>query len=224
MTVSTYSESTRHQFLRGLYLILDSAWASDCSLEDVLQEAVEAGVRIVQYRDKSDSMQEAYERAKALRAIAPRGKMLFIVNDRCDLALAVDADGVHLGQEDLPVALARRIVGKKLLIGLSTHTIDQIRAAMTGRPDYLGFGPIFPTATKAHHDPVVGVEGLARIRPLTTLPVFAIGGITPPVVSRLREVGADGVAVASGILGATNRQESFRQFMAPFITRDIASR
>jgi len=219
MTVSPpYSESTRDQLLRGLYLILDSAWAPHCSLEDVLQKAVEAGVRIVQYRDKSNSMQEAYERAKVLRAIAPRGKMLFIVNDRCDLALAVDADGVHLGQEDLPVALARRIVGKKLLIGLSTHTIEQVRAAtMTEWPDYLGFGPIFPTATKAQHDPVVGIEGLSRIRPLTTLPVFAIGGIMPPIVSRLREVGADGVAVASGILGATNRQESFRQFMDPFI-------
>ena len=216
MTTRRCLGSDSARFLSGLYLILDVAWASRCSLEEVLQEALNAGVRIIQYRDKASSMQDAYVRAKALRARVPRKKAFFIVNDRCDLALAVDADGVHLGQEDLPVALARQIVGKNLLIGLSTHNPDQVRAGST-EPDYLGFGPIFPTDTKVHHDPVVGVKGLAQIRSLTTLPVFAIGGITPSVIPNLRQAGADGVAVASGILGASDRHEAFRQFMAPFI-------
>ncbi len=216
MTTLQSLGSDHSRILSGLYLILDAAWVSRCSLEDVIQEAVDAGVRLIQYRDKSGSMQDAYRRAKALRAMAPLGKVLFIVNDRCDLALAVQADGVHLGQEDLPVALARQIVGRKLLIGLSTHNREQVRLAPTDEADYLGFGPICPTETKAHHDPVVGVAGLAQVRSLTTLPVFAIGGITPTAIPSLREAGADGVAVASGILGASDRQEAFRQFMAPF--------
>lgn len=205
-----------HELLCGLYLILDAALVDQPVLEEVLREAVEAGVRIVQYRDKTSSMKDAYRRAKRLRGLVPHGKMLFIVNDRCDLALAVEADGVHLGQEDLPVAFARTILGKNRVIGLSTHHADQVRAASQEDPDYLGFGPIFPTTTKADPDPVVGVEGLAPIRHLTTLPVFAIGGITSAAIPRLQAAGADGVAVASGILRAADRQIAFRQFMAPF--------
>ena len=216
MNVSQVLRSGHRELLGGLYLILDAALVPQAVLEDVLVEAVQAGVRIVQYRDKSSSMQEAYLRAKKLRALVPRGKMLFIVNDRCDLALAVEADGVHLGQEDLPVALARIILGTNRLIGLSTHHADQVCAASQDEADYLGFGPIFPTTTKVQHDPVVGVEGLARIRTLTTLPVFAIGGISSSAVSMLREAGADGVAVASGILRASDRAVAIRQFMDPF--------
>ena len=216
MTSSTCGRLENLLSLNGLYLILDGAWASQCSLEAVLREALDAGVRIVQYRDKTNPMQEAFRRAKVLRAMVPPGKMLFIVNDRCDLALAVEADGVHLGQDDLPVPLARQILGRSVLIGLSTHSRAQVLEAIANKPDYLGFGPIFPTATKVHHDPVVGVDGLAQVRLLTALPIFAIGGITPSVIPRLRRVGADGVAVASGILGASNRQEAFRQYMAPF--------
>lgn len=216
MNVSQGLQSEHHERLGGLYLILDAALVDQAVLEDVLDEAVQAGVRIVQYRDKTSSMQETYLRAKKLREMVPREKMLFMVNDRCDLALAVEADGVHLGQDDMPVPLARAILGKQRLIGLSTHHADQVCAASQDKPDYLGFGPIFPTKTKSHHDPVVGVEGLARIRRLTTLPVFAIGGITSSVIPQLREAGADGVAVATGILGAADRQEAFRQYMAPF--------
>lgn len=199
--------------MRGLYLIVDGAWNS---LEEVMTEAVDAGVGIVQYRDKAASMREAYSRAQTLRNIARRGRTLFIVNDRCDLAVAVEADGVHLGQHDLSVALARKVVGEDMLIGLSTHTPDQVKAAVDQGVDYLGFGPIFSTRTKTHHDPVVGIEGLLRVRKLNPLPIFAIGGITPSVIPLLREAGADGVAVASGILDAEDRREAFRRFMAPF--------
>ncbi|MGD9852968.1 MAG: thiamine phosphate synthase [Nitrospirales bacterium] len=208
--------SEHHELLCGLYLLLDAALADQAVLEEALHEAVEAGVRIVQYRDKTNSMKDAYRKAKRLRELVPYGKMLFIVNDRCDLALAVEADGVHLGQEDLPVALARTILGKNRVIGLSTHHAEQVRAASQEKPDYLGFGPIFPTKSKTQHEPVVGVEGLANIRHLTTLPVFAIGGISASAIPRLREAGADGVAVASGILGAPDRRIAFRQFMDPY--------
>ncbi|MGE3938677.1 MAG: thiamine phosphate synthase [Nitrospirales bacterium] len=199
-----------------MYLILDAALVDQAGMEEVVREAVQVGVQIVQYRDKIGSMQEAYLRAKRLRELVPRGKMLFIVNDRCDLALAVEADGVHLGQEDMPVTLARTILGTNRLIGLSTHYADQVYAASQDEVDYLGFGPIFPTKTKTQHEPVVGVEELARIRHLTTLPVFAIGGITSSAIPALREAGADGVAVASGILEASDRPLALRQFIAPF--------
>ena len=215
----TFDHTSRHYFLsrlNGLYLILDERWASHCSLPEVLREAGQAGVKLVQYRNKTGSMKQAYEVASLLRNIAKEFGMLFVVNDRCDLAMAVEADGVHLGQTDLPLSLARRVVRNAMLIGVSTHNPEQVRMATEEGADYLGFGPIFPTSTKSHHDPVVGLQGLKYIRGLTSLPVFAIGGITPDSVSELCQAGANGVAVASGILDAADRPQAFTQYLASF--------
>jgi len=215
----TTSHNSRHRllpFLNGLYLILDEQWASRCSLPKVLQEAGEAGVKLVQYRNKSGSMRHAYIVASELRMVAKEWGMAFIINDRCDLAMAVEADGVHLGQMDLPFALARKLVGPDMLIGVSTHHSVQVQSATKEGADYLGFGPIFSTGTKLNHDPVVGVQGMKDIRALTTLPIFAIGGILPESVSELHQAGANGVAVASGILDAADRQLAFTQFLTPF--------
>jgi thiamine-phosphate pyrophosphorylase len=200
----------------GIYLILDESWASRCSLVEVLCEAGEAGVKLVQYRNKTGSMKQAYVTAHTLRRAAAERSMAFIVNDRCDLALAVGADGVHLGQTDLPLLLARKVVGNTMFIGVSTHNPEQVRMATEEGADYLGFGPIFSTGTKANPDPVVGIEGLSGIRGLTTLPIVAIGGITPDSVPALRAAGANGVAVASAILNAVDRPRMFSQFMATF--------
>ena len=157
-------------------------------------------------------MKDAYLRAKALRQAATEVGALLVVNDRCDLAMAVDADGVHLGQEDLPIAYARQLLGPDKIIGLSTHTVAQVREAGTGQPDYIGFGPIFHTATKADHDPVVGLEGLRAARSLTTLPMFAIGGITAASSGQVMAAGADGVAVISAILTAPDIGLAIRNF------------
>ncbi len=200
----------------GFYLILDESWASRCSLVEVLCEAGEAGVKLVQYRNKMGSMKQAYVAAHTLRRAAGEWTMAFIVNDRCDLALAVEADGVHLGQTDLPLLLARKVVGNTMCIGVSTHNPEQVRMASEEGADYLGFGPIFSTGTKANPEPVVGIEGISGIRGLTTLPVVAIGGITPDSVPALRAAGANGVAVASAILNAVDRPRMFSQFMATF--------
>ncbi len=216
MTVNCNSRHRAIASLKGLYLILDEQWSSRCSLAEVLHEAVQAGVQLVQYRNKTGSMKQAYESAKILREIAKEEAMVFIVNDRCDLAIAVDADGVHLGQTDLPFALARKVVGTEMIIGASTHNSEQVRMAMEEQVDYLGFGPIFPTDTKTNLDPVVGIEGMEQIRGLTTLPIFAIGGVTVESVEKLAKVGANGVAVASGILDAKDRQQAFHQFLRPF--------
>lgn len=161
-------------------------------------------------------MKQAYEAGRVLRNVAAERDMTFIVNDRCDLALALEADGVHLGQVDLPILLARKAVGQKMLIGVSTHNPEQVRLATEEGADYLGFGPIFSTRTKANHEPVVGIEGLAGIRDLTPLPIIAIGGIVPDSVPALQAAGANGVAVASAILNASDRPKALARFMAHF--------
>jgi thiamine-phosphate pyrophosphorylase len=216
MTSDHVSRRPLRSLLNGLYLILDERWSSRCSLPEVLREAGQAGVKLVQYRNKTGSMRDAYKVACTLREIAKEWGMMFLVNDRCDLAMAVEADGVHLGQTDLPLALARKLVGHDMLIGASTHNTEQVQKATEEGANYLGFGPIFPTDTKSDHDPVVGIQGMKHIRGLTPLPVFAIGGVTPEVVPELCQAGANGVAVASGILAAGDRQKAFTQFLAPF--------
>jgi thiamine-phosphate pyrophosphorylase len=200
--------------LSGLYIILDPSVRPARPLTDVLRAAAEAGASLFQYRNKTASMKEAYGEALALRQAAAQAGVLFIVNDRCDLALALDADGVHLGQEDLPLDLARKVMGPGKVIGISTHNPDQVREATNGKPDYLGFGPIFKPGSKQDHDPVVGLEGLRTIRSLTALPVFAIGGIQIDQVSEVMQAGADGVAVISAILKVPDISYAVNAFLA----------
>ena len=192
--------------------MLDPTVRPDRQLHGLLREAAAHGVRLFQYRDKQATMKDAYAKALALRRAATDVGALLIVNDRCDLAMAVNADGVHLGQEDLPITYARRLLGPGKIIGLSTHNAAQVREAVTAQPDYVGFGPIFSTSTKADHDPVVGLEGLRATRALTTLPMFAIGGITADSVGETIAAGADGVAVISAILRAPDLGAAIRRF------------
>jgi thiamine-phosphate pyrophosphorylase len=125
----------------------------------------------------------------------------------------VDADGVHLGQKDLPLDLARKVMGPDKLIGISTHNSDQVREATAGKPDYLGFGPIFKPGSKQDHDPVVGLEGLRAMRSLTSLPVFAIGGIQIDQVGEVMRARAQGVAVISAILKAPDINHAVNAFL-----------
>jgi thiamine-phosphate pyrophosphorylase len=204
--------------LSGLYIILDPSICPARSLVEVLTAAAEAGASLFQYRNKAAPMKEAYVEALALRQAAARAGVLFIVNDRCDLAVAVDADGVHLGQGDLPLNLARKVMGPNKLIGISTHNPDQVREATAGKPDYLGFGPIFKPGSKQDHEPVVGLEGLRAVRPLTSLPVFAIGGIQLEQVREVMRARADGVAVISAILKAADIKHVVKEFHARIST------
>jgi thiamine-phosphate pyrophosphorylase len=197
--------------LHGLYIILDATPRPPRPVIEVLTLAASAGARLFQYRNKTASMKDAYREALPLRRAAAEAGALFIVNDRCDLALAVDADGVHLGQDDLPLADARAIMGRKL-IGISTHRPEQVKEASEGGADYLGFGPIYPTGTKVDHEPVVGIDGLRQVRPLTRLPVFAIGGITTDTAAAVFQAGADGIAVISAILNAADIPATVRAF------------
>ena len=208
-----YATHSTHP-LSGLYLILDPSVSPTRSLSDALRQAAQVGVKIVQYRNKTASMKEAYEEVLSLRKLVVDLGVLFMVNDRCDLALAVDADGVHLGQGDLPLDLARKVMGPDKLVGISTHNPDQVRAASAGKPDYLGFGPIFKPGSKQDYDPVVGIDGLRSIRGLTSLPIFAIGGITVENVGEVMKAGANGVAVISAILKAPDIKQAVSGFLS----------
>ncbi|HVZ19305.1 MAG TPA: thiamine phosphate synthase, partial [Terriglobales bacterium] len=153
----------------------------------------------LQYRNKTGSAREMLSHARELRRIAGR-KVTLIMNDRADLALAAEFDGVHVGQDDLSVEAVRRIVGPKLIVGTSTHNPEQVREADRANPDYIAIGPVFATASKANPDPVVGLEGVRLARSLTKRPLVAIGGITASHALSVIEAGADSLALISALL------------------------
>jgi len=216
MTESSVDATNTPSKIRGLYLILDQRWASRCVLADILRQAADIGVTVVQYRNKNEAVNEVYRHALELRKIASDSGLVFIVNDRCDISLAVEADGVHLGQSDLPITLARELLGPNYLIGISTHSTEQVVQATEQGADYIGYGPLFPTTTKADHEPVVGIDGLKKVRPLTSLPIVAIGGIQSELVSKIVAAGADAVAVASGILDSTDPRQAIKRYTESF--------
>jgi thiamine-phosphate pyrophosphorylase len=170
-----------------------------------VEELLQAGATLIQYRDKSDNPQRLLHYSQELRRIT-KGRATFIINDRVDLCLASDADGVHLGQDDLSPIAARKIFAASrlrdnpLLIGFSTHNLEQVQEADTMPVDYVAIGPVFATASKANPDPVVGLEGVRRAREATGKPLVAIGGITRSNCRQVREAGADSVAVISDLL------------------------
>jgi len=189
--------------LSGLYLILDPAIAGARPLTDIVQLALDAGVRLFQLRMKTPETGRLFAMAAALCPLVRKGGGTFIVNDRVDVAEAAGADGVHLGQGDLPLADARKIMGPGKLIGIATHTLAQALEAEAGGADYIGFGPIFPTTTKENPDPVVGVTGLREVRAKVRIPIVAIGGINTRNVSAVVAAGTDCCAVVSAVLSAS---------------------
>ena len=159
-------------------------------------------------------MREAYRRATRIRDLTGNGRALLVINDRADLALAVEADGVHLGQDDLPVKHARRLLGRGKVIGLSTHTARQVQDGASEDPDYVAFGPVFETHSKRTPEPVVGLEGLRSVRGLSHVPLFAIGGITLERLGSVMDAGANGVAVISSIWSAADPAEAVAAFLS----------
>jgi thiamine-phosphate pyrophosphorylase len=177
----------------------------------------DAGVRWVQYRDKQATDGEVLERMRLLRSIFPAGDAVLLLNDRVLLCAAAEADGVHIGQEDMDPAEARKALGRGRLLGVSTHNVAQLRAVVkTGVADYLAIGPVFATASKENPDPVVGLEGVKAARALTRLPLVAIGGITAENGREVIEAGADAVAVISALLPQAGQgmSQRIRDFLA----------
>ena len=207
--------------LPKLYPILDAdaLAAAALSLDDAAVALRDAGVRFLQYRDKSASDAEVVERMRRLRVIFPRGEALLLLNDRVHLCAAAKADGVHVGQQDMTPERARELLGPAMLLGVSAHNVEQVQAAKAaGVADYLAIGPVFATGSKRNPDAVVGLEGVTAARALTRLPLVAIGGITEQNAHAVIDAGADAVAVISGLLpppGAsmTERVRDFLEFL-----------
>lgn len=183
----------------SIYLVTDDGCLQGRALIDCVREALEGGVTLVQYRAKTASSAEMYDEALQLKALCDSFNVPLIINDRLDIAMAVGAAGVHLGQDDLPCAAARRILGEDYLIGVSAHNPAEAKAALQSGADYLGCGAIFGTATKADVQKL-GTEGLAAICKAKGLPVVGIGGVTADNYREVRAAGADGAAIVSGIL------------------------
>jgi thiamine-phosphate pyrophosphorylase len=197
------------------YPIIDTEFLAKQGIDPfkLLSELLAAGARMVQYRHKSRYGPNELEQVRALTRAVQRAGGKMIVNDRADLALLAGADGVHVGQEDLPPAAVRDLVGPNRIIGSSTHNDVQLRAAAGEPVDYLAIGPIFATGSKDKPDPVVGVEELKRLRLLTAKPLVAIGGITRANAPQVWAAGADSVAVISDLVGQ-NGQPTASAWMA----------
>lgn len=183
----------------SIYLVTDDGCLQGRALLDCVREALECGVTLVQYRAKTASSAEMYNEALQLKALCDSFKVPLIINDRLDIAMAVGAAGVHLGQDDLPCAAARRILGEDYIIGVSAHNPAEAKAALQSGADYLGCGAVFGTATKADVKKL-GTDGLASICREKGLPVVGIGGVTADNYREVRAAGADGAAIVSGIL------------------------
>jgi thiamine-phosphate pyrophosphorylase len=199
--------------LPRLYVILDAALLTVPETE-CARKFAEAGVRLLQYRNKSASSRQLFESSRRLSSqLAPHG-LAFVVNDRADVASLVDAIGVHVGQEDLSVEAARQVIGTEKWVGVSTHNLEQFERAAATSADYIAAGPVFSTSTKANPDPVVGIDFIRRVRALTNKPIVAIGGITLDRAAEVIRAGANSVAVASDILRAPDPGRRARQYIA----------
>lgn len=196
--------------LPRLYAIIDAACFSDISaLLAFAGELGAAGVTLLQYRNKGGSARQMLSHARELRRKLEGARL--IMNDRADLCLAAGFDGVHVGQEDLSVEGSRRVLGKALWVGVSTHVPEQVQAAAATSADYVAVGPVFATRTKANPDAVIGLEGVRAARTLTTKPLVAIGGITRENCRAVLEAGADSVAIISDLLD--NPGKSAEEFL-----------
>jgi thiamine-phosphate pyrophosphorylase len=199
--------------LPRLYAIIDPAQGAGRTSGEIATALVAAGVRLIQLRDKHASSGELYASAQRVAELVRKAGGIFILNDRADVARAMDADGVHVGQDDLPVESARALLGPGKLIGYSTHVLEQVREADCSTADYIAFGPIFATASKENPDPVVGLGGLREARKATRKPLVAIGGITLENARAVIEAGADAVAVIRALVGAPDITQRARDFL-----------
>jgi len=202
-----------------LYLVTDTRWLGERRLAGAVEEAIEGGATIVQLREKEIASRAFLETALAVKEITDRYKIPLIINDRIDIAYACKADGIHLGVDDLPISVAREILGADKIIGASAATLEEALALEAEGADYLGVGAVFPTGTKTDADHV-SLEQLERIKSAVHIPVVAIGGIDLENADSVMKTGVDGVAVVSAIMA----REDVRAAASRLIERLKASR
>jgi thiamine-phosphate pyrophosphorylase len=196
-----------------LYFVTDPNLAAERPLLQIVAAAVEGGVTVAQLRDKKAAVRDLLRWGIEMRRIAHHGNAAFIVNDRVDLALALEADGVHVGPEDLPPAQARQLMPKPRWLGVSAGTVREATAAERAGADYLGAGPVFATSTKPDAGQPIGLEGLAAIAAAVAIPVVGIGGIHAMNAASVIGAGASGVAVISALITAEDPQAEARAIL-----------
>jgi thiamine-phosphate pyrophosphorylase len=192
----------------SLYIITIDLPESKRTHIDIARETILGGATIVQLREKTGSTRKILETAYEIRKLTQKAKIPFIINDRLDIAMAVNSDGVHLGQEDMPLNIARKILGKDRVIGISATNLEEAIEAESQGADYLGVGPIFATPSKEDAAEPMGLGGLAEIRKKVKIPIVAIGGISWENMGEVIRAGADGVAVISAIAGAPDMKKA----------------
>jgi thiamine-phosphate pyrophosphorylase len=199
----------------ALYVVVDTSASRGRSHLEVAREVMAGGADVLQLRDKNASGRRLYEIARELRSVTRRAAVPFIVDDRLDVALAVEADGVHLGQEDLPATAARAILGRGRIVGVSVASVDEALRAEQAGADYVGLGPIFEArGTKPDTTAPLGLDVIAAVKAHCSIPVIAIGGVRPENPGSVVEVGADAIAVISAVLGAPDMRAATRTLKA----------
>jgi thiamine-phosphate pyrophosphorylase len=204
--------------LNGLHIVTDALLAPGRGHIDIALATVEAGAPVLQMRDKTISDGEFYRVAQALRQITVGTGTLFVVNDRVDIALAVGADGIHVGQTDMPAKVTRGLIGSQCLLGVSASSIDEAVLAYRNGADYVGFGPIFSTATKADAAAPTGIDQLRELKSIIDTPIVAIGGINEANIGLVASAGANGAAVVSAVVCAEDMRSATRRLSELFRT------
>ena len=191
----------------SVYLVTDHRNITDEEFLNIIEEAIEGGTTIVQLREKTASTKDFYQLALKVKEITSKYDVPLLINDRIDIALAVDSDGVHIGQDDMPADIARKIIGEDKILGVSASTVAEAKKAEADGADYIGSGAVFPTSTKDDADSV-SIEDLKEIVSSIDIPVVAIGGITLENASLLKDTGIAGFSVVSAIMSADNPKEA----------------
>ena len=196
-----------------LYLITDRNKTGGRPIIDVVKEALDGGIKAVQLREKDLPIRELLMLAEEMRKITKEAGAMLFINGRMDAAMAVGADGIHLGQADLPVDVVRKIVGNRFMLGVSTHNIIEAEEAEKGGADFITFGPVYETPAKLKHGKPVGIEALKRVKGGVLIPVYAIGGIKSGDIKEIWASGADGVALISAIIGAKEPKKAAEELI-----------
>jgi thiamine-phosphate pyrophosphorylase len=193
-----------------LHVLTDTVLQSRFSHTELTRLAIAGGANTIQYRQKSGSTREMIEIAQSMKQLCSEAGVTFIVNDRLDVAVAVEADGVHLGQEDFPIPLARKLLGEGRIIGGSAATISEARNCLSEGADYIGFGPVYPTASKDDAGPVSGIDILKQVVETIPLPIIAIGGVDAENTPEVMRAGAHGIAVISAVCCQDDPEQATR--------------
>jgi thiamine-phosphate pyrophosphorylase len=200
-----------------LYVITDKALSKGRPSVEIVEQAIRGGATLVQYRAKNAPGRDMVQEALALLEVTRRYQVPLIINDRVDVALAVDAEGVHLGQEDIPCTLARKLIGPDKILGISASSVEEALQAEQDGADYLGVGAVFPTGTKADAGDAIGLEGLRAVCQAVNIPIVAIGGINADNAAAVAATGVAGLSVVSAIVSAPDPQLAARTLKQAFV-------